>query len=292
MGHSVKVIDRLTITAGDNLCTLSPATGGSLTSWHVSGQPMLRTATTSANPLDMASFPLVPYSNRIGGATFEWAGSQIKLARNFLPERHAIHGVGWARAWAVESQTSHRVSLTLTHPGDEDWPWPFEARQNISVNARELLLNLSATNLANQAVPLAFGHHPYFDQVGASLRFNAAHVWMADDDNLPSTVKEVSGQLDFSATAGVEGRAIDYCYTGVSGDAHIEWTDRPLALDVISTLPAAVVYIPLGGAAFCFEPVPHINNALNLSGGEPAMATIEPGCAFETSILFRVVPKT
>ncbi len=284
-------VERLTITAGDSLCTLSPATGGSLTSWHVNGQPMLRTAATPADPLDMASFPLVPYSNRIGRATFEWAGARINLARNFLPEPHAIHGVGWKRAWTVESQTSHSVSLTLTHSGDENWPWPFKARQIISVNAWELRLHLSAINLADYPVPLSFGHHPYFDQTGASLRFNAAHVWMADDDNLPSTAKEVSGQLDFSTGAGVEGRAIDYCYTGVSGDAHIEWTDRPLALDVISTLPAAVVYIPLGGAAFCFEPVPHLNNALNLSGGEPAMATVEPDCAFETAIMFRAVPK-
>jgi galactose mutarotase-like enzyme len=36
-----------------------------------------------------------------------------------------------------------------------------------------LLLELTALNLADRAVPLAFGHHPYFPRGGASLKFRA-----------------------------------------------------------------------------------------------------------------------
>ncbi len=279
------------MTAGDSVCTLCPATGGCLASWHVAGQPVLRTADSTSDILDMASFPLVPYSNRIGGGSFEWQGIPITLAKNFAPEPHAIHGLGWMRTWAVERQLPDSVTLVLRHKGDEHWPWPFDAWQRISVGEQHLLLELRATNRAATAVPLAFGHHPYFDQAGAELCFDAEKIWMAGHDNLPTFSQQVSGAFDFRTAARVAGRSIDHCYSGLSGSAQIIWLDRPLALEIMSPLPAAVVYVPLGGDAFCFEPVPHVNNALNMPGADPGMPIVAPGSSFETSVMFRAVPK-
>ena len=76
---------------------------------------------------------------------------------------------------------------------------------------------------------------------------------------------------------------------GVSGPVQISWVGRPLRLEIGSNLPAAVVYVPKGGDSFCFEPVPHINNALNLPGHAPAMPIIAPGERFEAEIDFKVV---
>jgi aldose 1-epimerase len=45
-------------------------------------------------------------------------------------------------------------------------------------------------------------------------------------------------------------------------------------------MTAAVVYERKGGNAFCFEPVPHINNALNRPGDLPAMPKVQPGKSF------------
>ncbi len=71
---------------------------------------MLRTAGPSAaaarDPYATAGFPLVPYSNRIGNGSFEWRGKCMTLARNFPPEPHAIHGVGFERAWQVRSRSA------------------------------------------------------------------------------------------------------------------------------------------------------------------------------------------
>jgi aldose 1-epimerase len=55
------------------------------------------------------------------------------------------------------------------------------------------------------------------------------------------------------------------------------------------TLPSAVVCIRNGADGFCFEPVPHINNALNLPDREPAVPIIAPGEAFSASVRFRAV---
>ncbi len=281
-----------TIEAGDSICTVCPELGGSILSWQVGGQNMLRhtssTALAGGNRLDFASFPLVPYSNRVGHATFEWNGRSVSLIPNFAPEPHAIHGSGWEDAWAAELRGTDGIILSLSHPGDARWPWAFVAEQVVTVSPGGLKLELAVHNLANEAAPFGFGHHPYFDSAGASMAFGAAQVWMSGADNLPTEAVAVSGQFDFADMAPVKGRDIDHCYTGYSGQTQIAWVGRPHGLNIISTLPAAVVYVPAGGDAFCFEPVPHINNALNMPGHEPAMPLVAPGEAYRATIEFRV----
>jgi aldose 1-epimerase len=281
------------IGEGENVCTVCPALGGSIISWSVGGQNMLRRADVDAiasgDPLALASFPLVPFSNRIGDAQFIWDGTPIELTRNFAPEPHAIHGIGWTSAWDIADKGERYIELSLRHDGDACWPWPVAAVQRYSLTNDTLEMKLSATNLADHPVPLAFGHHPYFDQKGASLHFSATHVLMCGDDLLPTHVQAVDGAFDFNRDRSVRGLDIDNCYTGWDGKARITWADLPLAVEIESDLPAAVVYVTAGGDSFCFEPVPHINNALNRPGDLPAMPVIAPGESFSTRIRFRTV---
>jgi aldose 1-epimerase len=254
---------------------------------------MLRKADDAAladgNRLGFASFPLVPYSNRIGEARFEWNDKHIALTPNFAPETHAIHGTGWQDSWAAELRGEDTVVLTLSHPGDARWPWAFVAEQVITVSSDGLKLELTAQNLSEEAAPLGFGHHPYFDQAGASMEFKAETVWMSGDNNLPTNAVTPSGQFAFDIEALVEGRDIDHCYAGWSGRTRIRWAGRPHALEIVSAMRAAVVYIPKGSDAFCFEPVPHINNALNMRGEEPAMPIIAPGQTYRTTIGLQII---
>jgi aldose 1-epimerase len=285
----------LLLTSGDSECTLLADIGGALGSWRVGEQDMLRRATSRAilagDPLGLASFPLVPFSNRIGNGEFDWRGRHVALARNFLPEPHAIHGVGWTRAWTVSNVSTSAVTLTLAHAPDVFWPWAFEARQRIILEQERLTLSLSVRNLAGRAVPLAFGHHPYFDAVGAVMTFDADNVWMTGADGLPSNSTIPDGRFDFSAPRPIQGRTIDQCFGGVRGDTRIFWRGRKYGLVINSNpqLEAAVIYAPEGGDFFCFEPVPHINNALNLPGHAPAMPIVEAGAAFEVDLCFTAV---
>lgn len=278
---------------GQDRCEIYPAIGGSIGRWSVGDQEMLRVASRESvdarDPFGMGTFPLVPYSNRIGYAHFSWDGEPVDLVPNFLPEPHAIHGVGWKRCWTVAAHSGHTATLRLSHVADPHWPWSFEAEQEIALGDASLRLTLRVTNRADEPVPLAFGHHPYFDQVGASMRFAAKEVWMSGEDSLPTAAVEPRGQFDFQATGPVSGRSIDHCYSGIDGVAVITWADRPLRLHIASNpqLPAAVIYIPEGGDAFCFEPVPHVNNALNLPGQTPAMPILQPGETSETTIILQ-----
>ena len=289
--------DVITLLHGADRCELFPRIGGSIGGWTVDGQQMLRAANAAKiaarDAFGMASFPLVPYSNRIAQGRFEWNGSLITLARNFPPEPHSIHGVGFESSWLCTERTDSTALLMLIHEPNPGWPWPFAARQLITLADRELLLELHAVNSGSHPLPLAFGHHPYFPLPGARLTFRARGVWLKGEDDLPREPVAPSGQFDFSRAAPVERADIDHCFTGWSGAARIEWPDRPLALEINGSpeLSAAVVYVRSGADGFCFEPVPHINNALNLPGYEPAMPIVAPGGTFSASIRFRALPR-
>lgn len=283
--------DLITIRDAASHCVLCPQIGGGILRWEIDGQSLLRSgAVADGNPLMLASFPLVPYSNRIGNAQFDWEGQTKHLTRNFAPELHAIHGVGWTMPWQVQAIDADRCTLAIEHEGDEQWPFAFTASQSFELRDGALIITSTAASRADQPAPLAFGHHPYFDQQGASLRFNAGSVVMNGEDALPLDAEVPKGQFDFAKGDAVAGREIDHCYSDWDGHAEIRWEGRPLALHVRSDMEAAVVYIPAAASAFCFEPVPHVNNALNRPDLAPAMPTIQPGASFVSNILLRSVP--
>jgi aldose 1-epimerase len=289
------VTEIVSLTRGEARCDILPHLGGCIGAWNASGQQMLRGVSAAGlaarDPYATAGFPLVPFSNRIGEGRFVWNGKPFTLAHNFPPEPHAIHGVGFERPWQVLSRANEAALLALLHRPDAGWPWAFEARQRITITDDALTLDLSAVNLEAQAVPLAFGHHPYIPRSGARLTFHAQGVWRTGDDGLPAELVKPTGSLDFSKGLDVERADVDNCFSGWSRAAYIIWPDKPLALEITasSELSSAVVYSSRELEAFCFEPVAHVSNALNRQDGESAMPVVVPGGSFRARIRFRAI---
>ncbi len=281
------------ITDGANICVVRPDLGGSIVEWSVDGQNMLRRADAAAinagDPLRLSTFPLIPYSNRIGFAAFEWEGHSIALKPNFAPEPHAVHGIGWMMPWQIENASSNHATLKLDHHANAYWHWPFSATQTLTLSDKQLVLELSATNKAQIATPMAFGHHPYFDAEGASLFFKADRVYTSDTNSLPGQAMAPEGTFAFDDNGEIAGRDVDHCYAGWDGKARIVWDNRKYGLDIAADMAAAVVYIPKEGASFCFEPVPHINNSLNRMEEQPAIPVLMPGETFSATITMRAV---
>jgi aldose 1-epimerase len=297
MLHDKSVGDLLTLTQGADRCVLIPGIGGSIAAWTVNGEEMLRPAGAASiaaqDPFGMASFPLVPYSNRIENGSFHWEGRHFALPRNFYPEPHAIHGVGFERPWQVRTRAADSATLLLNHRPCASWPFAFEAQQRITLGARTLTIEMSALNLAEQPVPLAFGHHPYFRREGAWLKFRAQDVWLVGDDGLPSLRVKPFGKFDYTSSMPLTRGDVDHCYTRWDGEAEIYWPDRHLALEIEASdsLRCAVVYIRRDVDGFCFEPVSHINNAANRQDRDHAMPVIAPGQSFTAAIGFRAVSR-
>lgn len=276
------------ISFGDSHCSLAPESGGNIASWTIGDQNLLRPMHGGEHALHSASFPLVPYSNRIADARFSWNGKTIHLTSHAEAAPHALHGVGWERSWTIQCQASDRVTLGLKHAGDEDWPFAFSAEQHFTIGSDWLEIRFQAKNDEAFPVPLAFGHHPYFENRGATLRFSADYFYPATLDGLPADKRAITPSTDFSGGKAIQQCDVDNIFAGWNGEGWIEWKDRPLALHIASDLPHAVVYTPKGCDYFCFEPVPHINNALNRADGD--MDLIAPGATYNGYIRFSAIP--
>src|SRR4051812_48865452 len=129
---------------------LSPSVGGAISAFEwiaKSAQlPILRKCHTPLEKvLDACSFPLVPYVNRIRGGCFRFRGRKVRLEPNMPGDPSPLHGQGWLNAWSVERQNGTNAVLTYRHePGE--WPWGYEARQEIALDDGGLSVRLTCRN--------------------------------------------------------------------------------------------------------------------------------------------------
>ena len=268
------------LLACNNLrCEIAPALGGAIAGFWLGQTPVLRStpAATLTSVRGAGSYPLVPFSNRVGHGSLKWAGTDhpLVVAEGFEP--HAIHGVGWLRPWSVLEANEQFALLSFEHQADESWPFAFDASQAFRLNGQELELTLSITNQSAVAAPVGLGWHPYFiKRADSYVRFEASGRWEMGDDKLP-TRRVASPGLDQAC----QGLDVDHCFDGWSGALHL--TDSVLHTTVTSSLRYLVVYTNASRAYVAVEPVSHVNNALGLleQGGASAadlgVRVLQPG---------------
>lgn len=226
-----------------------------------------------------AHFPLLPYSNRIKNGTFPFNGKRVKLDTRPNDQNHALHGFGWVRPWTLKFRHTTRLDLVQSYEGS-DWPWPYKAKQSISVSRDTLQLSLSLTNSGKTSMPAGLGFHPFFPNLKtASLTFDSHAVWMADEEVLPTQKVALTDPFDLSRKRPLAAFRLDHCYEDV-GTAYIQWADRPLKLVISSSknLGRAAVYTDHTSDSFCFEPISHTHNALNMSDpGKEGIVILKTG---------------
>lgn len=251
----------LSLSHGPMSCDIMPALGGSLVGLRLGDLPVLRPLPAQGiqSARQAASYPLVPFSNRIGHAQLVWQGTNHPLVRNNQDEPHAIHGVGWQRAWSVlESDTSSAL-LAYEHKADANWPFAFDSSQVFRLSDDTLDLTLSVTNQSSAAAPFGLGWHPYFVKRERSrLSFQATGRWEMGDDKLP-THRSPSRGID----ADCAFLDVDHCFDGVRGDVHLR--DERMHVRVRSDLSHLVVFTNNARSDIAIEPVSHVNNALALT---------------------------
>ena len=293
----------LKLQSGESSVVLAPEIGGAIIGWTIGATPLLRRpqpdAILSGDVRGMACFPLVPYSNRIAHGRFHWAGDDHVLARNFGDHSHTIHGIGWQRAWQVTAADATSATLTLQHDATDgqaqSWPFAFAAKQRFMLNADALDVVLTLRNLHRSPVPAGLGLHPYFPRAGtATLRFNATRVWMNGADMLPTESAAIPRTWDHASGQRIGAVALDNCFAGWDGEAHIAWPpDGPvLTITADGLFQHLIVYAPPGRHFFCVEPVSHMNDAINRVATVPqhGMRILAPGEVMQGQIKFRLTP--
>lgn len=270
----------LELRAGDLEVTVAPAIGGSLRSFTKCGEPVMRTA---AGPtiLDAACFVLVPYSNRIAHGRFFWDGRHVQLAPNKLDvsTQHPLHGSGWTSQWHVVAAGSTWCELQHVYPGG-DWPWPFTARQRITVNEASLTMSLSVENRGETDMPAGLGFHPYFTRA-ADTRLHALHrgEWLNDSSGIPQELASADAPRDWTQGRPIGEQPVDTVYAERAGDMTISWPQRRITATIHcdSLLAHTAIFVPQDVDWFCVEPVTHMTDALNRPGAAQAMIRLAPG---------------
>jgi len=260
--------DFLTLSSGPLELAIVPGVGGSIAAFTFSGAgtriPVLRGSDADIfSPLDAASFPLVPYSNRIRGGRFAFRGREVAIAPNKADDPSPLHGQGWLAPWQVVSATRDRAELLFRHEAGE-WPWTYEARQVFSLDPEGLDLQLACRNLSDEPMPCGLGQHPYFPCTAETrLDTKVEGVWTIDENVLPVARVEARGRYDLSDRL-VCGQDFDHGFDGWGGVARIHTPGAPFRIELSS--PSArcfQLYSPPEGGLFVAEPVTHTNAALN-----------------------------
>jgi aldose 1-epimerase len=260
--------ERLTLRAGELELDVLPRLGGSIASFdRISGahrQSLLRNdGGTARHALDAGCFPMVPYVNRIRGGSFACDGRMVHLTANMPGDSSPLHGQGWLRAWEVVEVNAQRASLRYRHAADE-WPWDYDAHQQIALDADGLSLTLSCTNRSPERMPCGLGFHPYYPcDEETVIDTQVTSVWTVDAAVLPVANVPAEGRYNLR-NRQICGQSLDNGFDGWSGTADICWPAEEVGLRLSSPDAGRFqVYSPASGGLFVAEPVQNANAALN-----------------------------
>lgn len=279
-----------TLRHAELVCDLKPELGGCIAGLWLSGIPVLRStpAADLHSVRQAGSYPLVPFSNRVSQATLQWQGTDHPLVKNWAPDPHAIHGVGWERPWAVLESTDTFALLSYEHKADASWPFDFDSSQAFKLEADALEMSLSITNQSAKAVPVGMGWHPFFvKRPGSHVQFAATGRWEMGDDKLPTHRAPHAGLDTSCATLDV-----DHCFDGWAGTVQLH--DSLLRTRVLSSLGRLVVYSTPQSDSIAIEPVSHVNDAVNrmaqtgASADELGICILQPGQTFSSAMRIEV----
>lgn len=280
------------LVCGNFRCEIKPDMGGCIAGLWFGGTPVLRSTPASAlaSVRLAGSYPLVPFSNRVGQATLKWAGTSHPLVQGNASEPHAIHGVGWQRPWEVLDADDSFALLSYEHKADAAWPFAFDTSQAFRLTTNALELSLSITNQSAAAAPVGLGWHPYFVKRERScVAFEATGRWEMNAEKLPTHHVAAHG-LDADCAL----LDVDHCYDGWCGVVHLR--DQLLHTQIASSLNRLVVFTNTTRDFVAIEPVSHVNNAINLmaltgaTADDLGICVLQPGESMSAAMSIRVEP--
>lgn len=262
--------------------------------------PVMPDVRGGQSDLKASSFVLIPYSNRIEGGRFTFQGQFYQLANG---ERHASHGDVRGRAWQEDTvnATSIHCSFHSRTFGDVNWPWPFTAMLEYTLQESTLFARLTVTNQGDSAMPAGLGWHPYYNRTltrdgePVLLQFQVQSVYPdANDNRIPSgPAQPLAPNQDFSAQRALTpDNFIDACFYGYTGNGSITWPESGVKLSYrcSSSCTHLILFNP-AKPYFAVEPVTNANNGVNLyAQGDPTsgIRVLGPGETLEATFAVQV----
>ncbi len=284
--------------AGGSIAGFYSLQDGSKTHWL---RPASALALQERNPEGMASFPMIPFSNRLRDGKASFQGRQIALKPPV--SGHPLHGLAWTRPWTVTQQDAHSASLQLDFAGPEKdpngWPYKFSARQYFRLYEDRLVVTMEVENQDEVAMPLGIGHHPYFPrEPGTRLALSVNRMWQGDHEVMPTRLDQPPLLDLMRAGVLVDDIVLDNNFVGWDHVARVDWPAvegrraRNLILQATSPFDFVVLYTPAGRDFFCVEPASNCTDWMNLPAytqAERGGTALAPGATYRASFSLTVV---
>lgn len=294
LNQAPRVSDRLLLQHGPHEVELAPSLGGAVARYCTytprGVEHWLRPASLATlqagDVRGMASFALIPWSNRMRDARSDFGGRPLRPSPDPGSAPHAIHGLAWKAAWQVCTQQPMRlqaqapleqaqVTLRWLHEADTAWPYRFGCTQTYTLASDGRLgLDTVLHNLDNAPMPAGLGHHPYLPHAeAAQLHTEVQGLWTVDHEKMPVAWTPAPQAAALRSGTAVVGLDLDHAFTGWGRHALVTWPARGTSLRITASeeLSCLVVYTPAHRGFFCIEPVSHTTDWMNLhaSGAGP-----------------------
>jgi len=250
---------------------------------------------------------LYPWANRLAAFDYSVAGRTVQVPHD--PTRIAfddnglpIHGViGGRLVWELTETRGPDVrSLEARLSWNESEPRLFELfpfRHDLLYEARliegrlEIELIVHATGA--DAVPVAFGFHPYLAPDGRRERWQielpAMRHLTLDAKQIPIGPDPTGPETSAAQRFELGERELDDGFDTVAEPARFAVTagERRIELELMHGYPCAQVYAPLSGHFICFEPMTAPANALRSGDG---LRLLAPGERYRAGFSLGVLP--
>lgn len=272
----LQVEPTVSIQAGGYEAIISPSAGArlsQLTYNHNNRQidcvvPFNQIASIDAHQWPKAgAFVMLPFTNRLDPAEFEWQGRLIDL-ENGSNSGQGLHGFGHRRDWTITDTSDSQVALEYNHTtSSAEWPWTFHAKLVYSVSALGLSVALSVRNTDISSMPVSLGWHPFIPlqtsdaPVNSMLRFSASRMHDIGLDGLGIAHLSETPLTQHVFTMDVKA-ASTTAFENFSGDVEI-FLEKNLRLKIMSQhAPHLLVHRPNKLPFVCVEPVGSLPGAL------------------------------
>lgn len=248
---------------------------------------------------------LHPWANRLRRFGYRAGGREVKLDRsapllllddNGLP----IHGLLTAsRLWSLRRLAADAQGASMVASLEFDRPellsaFPFRHRIEIEVALDEqgLAATTTLTATGEDAVPVAFGFHPYLRLPGLpraqwKVSFPVRRRLVLDREGIPTGATEEVDPIH----GAIGERTWDDGFDRLDSPARFEVRAgrRTIAIEYSDGYPVAQIFAPPGEEYICIEPMTAPTNALN--GTDGPLRSVPAGKRWSTSFRITVLER-
>jgi aldose 1-epimerase len=238
------------LASGSAVLEIDAARGGRFASLRIDGREILVTPPDEEDrSMLWGSFPMVPWAGRIGRAAIDWEGAHYDLPA--FDGHHAIHGVAYDHAWAVERVEADEAALSCAL-GPAGWPLGGNVRQHVRLAPDRLVVIAEVE--AERSMPAIIGWHPWFLRGPEDARVRVDASSTLETAGLIPTGRRlaVDAVTDLRAGPLLGDRQLDHVYPDPASPAVIDWPDLQLRIGFASPISTLVVHTR--PHAFCVEP--------------------------------------